>query len=63
MTLIALVGLPSADGMPPQVAQVPIAIVAAEPGASRLSHSVVGIIRDAPPSASPDINSDPIADQ
>ena len=35
MTLIAPVGLPSADGTPPHVAQVPIAIVAAAPGASR----------------------------
>ena len=39
---MAPVGLPSADGTPPHVAQVPMAIVAAAPGASRWSHVAVG---------------------
>src|SRR4029453_16884622 len=48
---MAPVGLPSAEGTPPQVAQVPMAIVAAAPGANRRSHVAVGTGRDpAPPS-------------
>jgi hypothetical protein len=43
---MAPVGLPSADGTPPQVAQVPIAIVAAAPGDSRFNHVAVGTGRD-----------------
>ena len=42
MTLMAPVGLPSADGTPPHVAHVPMAIVAAAPGAMRFSHVAVG---------------------
>ena len=42
---MAPVGFPAAAGMPPQVAQVPIAIVAAAPGASRRTHSAVAIRR------------------
>jgi hypothetical protein len=45
MTLIAPVALPSAAGMPPQAAHVPIAMTAAAPGASRRTHSAVGIRR------------------
>src|SRR5215471_8275586 len=42
MRLMAPVGLPSADGTPPHVEQVPIAMVAAAPGASLRSHVAVG---------------------
>jgi hypothetical protein len=45
MTLIAPVGLPSAAGIPPHVAHVPIAITAAAPGARRRTHSEVGTRR------------------
>ena len=60
MTLMAPVGLPSADGMPPHVAQVPMAIVAAAPGASRDSHVAVGT---GWPCSSPSIASTPMAEK
>jgi len=50
MTLMAPVGLPAADGTPPQVAQVPMAMTAAAPGARRSSHSAVGMGRIVPSS-------------
>src|SRR5713101_513538 len=47
---MAPVGLPSAAGTPPHVAQVPMAIVAAAPGESRPSQVAVGTGRDPLPS-------------
>jgi hypothetical protein len=41
MRLIEPVTLPAAAGMPPQVAQVPMATLAAAPGQSRFSQSVI----------------------
>ena len=40
MRLMEPVTFPAAAGMPPHVAQVPIATIAAAPGAKRLSQSV-----------------------
>ena len=41
MRLIDPVMFPAAAGMPPHVAQVPIATIAAAPGASLLTQSVI----------------------
>ena len=55
---MALVGLPFAAGMPPHVAQVPMAMTAAAPGARRSSHSMLvtwrplsGVLTEAHPVA------------
>src|SRR5262244_1342607 len=50
MRLMAPVGLPSADGTPPHVAQVPMAMVAAAPGARRRNQVAVGTGCGLPPS-------------
>ena len=59
MTPIDPVTLPTAAGTPPQVAQVPIAITAAAPGARSRSQYAVGIGWGLPSAA----RSEPMADQ
>ncbi len=53
IVLMAPVGLPAAAGMLPQVAQVPIAMTAAAPGAICASRSAVGMGLPASPLSPP----------
>ena len=59
ITPIEPVTLPTAAGTPPQVAQVPMAMTAAAPGASSRSHWAVGIGWGLPS----ELMLDPMADQ